>query len=289
MNKRCVKEKDMEKLQNSVYTGERALFFGKDLEIEGCRFEDGESPLKESRNIKLTNSTFAWKYPLWYSNRIDVNNCMLEETARSGIWYTNDINVVDTLIDAPKTFRRGRNISLKRVEIPHAQETLWKCENIHIEDVNAKGDYFAMNSENIDCLRFHLDGNYCFDGSKNITVKDSYLNSKDSFWNTENVVVENTTIVGEYLGWNSRNLTFKNCTIESLQGMCYIENLRLVNCKLKNTTLAFEYCTLDADISGDVDSVINPMSGIIRADHIGELILEPNRIDPSRTQIIIKG
>ena len=43
-------------------------------------------------------------------------------------------------------------------------------------------------------------------------------------------------------------LPLVNCTIESLQGMCYIENLKMVNCKLINTTLAFEYSTVDAQI-----------------------------------------
>ena len=137
-------------------------------------------------------------------------------------------------------------------------------------------------------MGLRLDGNYCFDGAKRVRVADSYLNSKDSFWNTEDVVVTDSTIVGEYLGWNSRNLTLVNCTIESLQGMCYIDNLRLVNCTLRDTTLAFEYCTVDADIAGTVDSVLNPTSGVIRAGHIGELIIEPDRVDPSRTTIIIK-
>lgn len=53
-----------------------------------------------------------------------------------------------------------------------------------------------------------------------------------------------------------------------------------------NTTLAFEYSTVDAEIHGKIDSVLNPTQGIIRADAIGELILEPRKIDPSKTQIL---
>ncbi|MBR1748020.1 MAG: DUF3737 family protein [Clostridia bacterium] len=278
----------MEKIKDRVYTGERALFFGKDLQLTGCVFEDGESPLKESENIRLIDSTFCWKYPLWYSENVEVEHCTLKETARSGVWYTKNIRVRDSLVEAPKTFRRATDVYLKNVAMPHAQETLWHCRGVRIEDVKAVGDYFAMDCEDVAVDRFHLDGNYCFDGAKNVTVKDSFLNSKDSFWNTTDVVVEDSTIIGEYLGWNSRNLTLKNCTIESLQGMCYIENLRLINCRLNNTTLAFEYCTVDADIDGGVDSVLNPTSGVIRANHIGELILQPDRVDPTRTKIVIK-
>lgn len=58
--------------------------------------------------------------------------------------------------------------------------------------------------------------------------------------------------------------------------MCYIENLVMKNCKLVNTTLAFEYSTVDVEIQGGIDSVINPTSGVIRADSIETLIMEPS-------------
>lgn len=70
--------------------------------------------------------------------------------------------------------------------------------------------------------------------------------------------------------------------------MCYIENLVMKNCKLVNTTLAFEYSTVDVEIQGGIDSVINPTSGVIRADSIGTLIMEPERVNPADTEIICK-
>ena len=88
--------------------------------------------------------------------------------------------------------------------------------------------------------------------------------------------------------WNSKNVTLINCTIESLQGMCYIDNLVLKNCKLINTTLAFEYSNVDAEITTKVDSVLNPSSGTIRAEHIDKLILEKDRVDVTKTRIICK-
>ena len=45
----------------------------------------------------------------------------------------------------------------------------------------AKGDYFGMNSENIEIDGLNLSENYCFDGGKNITVRNSKLVSKDAF------------------------------------------------------------------------------------------------------------
>ena len=57
----------MEQISQQVFTGERALFQGKDLKIEYSSFADGESPLKESCNTDISGSSFKWKYPLWYS------------------------------------------------------------------------------------------------------------------------------------------------------------------------------------------------------------------------------
>lgn len=278
----------MEIIKQAVYEGERALFMGKNLEIYDTIFLNGESPLKESGNIKLYRSGFKWKYPLWYSSDVYMKDCTLFETARAGIWYTKGITVEDTIIEAPKTFRRCEGISLKNITMPNASETLWNCGKIEAENIAASGDYFAMNSCNIKLNNFRLNGNYSFDGAKNVTVDNAKMLSKDAFWNSENITVRNSFISGEYLGWNARNLTLENCTVESLQGMCYIDNLVMRNCKLLNTTLAFEYSAVDADICSKIDSVINPSEGIIRAEEIGELIIEKDKVNPDKTKIIVR-
>ncbi len=278
----------MDVIKQKFLTGERALFFAKDLEIRDTTFADGESPLKESKNIALFNCLFKWKYPLWYSENIKLENCTLFETARAGVWYTRNISFKDCTISAPKTFRRSEGISLEKVTLPHAGETLWSCKNVKLKNVSVCGDYFGMNCENVTAEDLDLDGNYGFDGAKNVTICNSRMLTKDAFWNCENVTVKDSFISGEYLGWNSKNLTFVNCTIESLQGMCYIDHLRLINCKLLNTTLAFEYSTVEADIENRVDSVLNPSGGRICAEDIGELIIQKDRIDPLKTVIICR-
>lgn len=276
----------MEKIKQEFLTGERALYMGHELEIYDTIFDDGESPLKESKDIKLYNSMFKWKYPLWYSKNIYVKDCVLFEMARAGIWYTDNITIEDTVIEAPKNLRRASNVALKNVSFPNAEETLWSCRDVKMEHVSAKGDYFAMNCENMELDGFELLGNYSFDGVKNVTIRNAKMLSKDAFWNSENVTVYDSFISGEYLGWNAKNLTLINCTIESLQGMCYIENLVMKNCKLINTTLAFEYSSVDAEINSKIDSVLNPSSGTIRAEKIDELIIEKDKVNPEMTKII---
>jgi len=276
----------MKLIKQQMLTGERALFHSKDLQVSYSTFADGESPLKESQNIKIDHTLFKWKYPLWYSKNIVVEESTLFEMARSGIWYTENISIKNTIIEAPKTFRRAKGITLENVSMPNAEETLWNCDEISLKNVTAKGDYFGMNSENIKIDGFQLVGNYSFDGGKNIEIRNAKMLSKDAFWNCENVTVYDSFISGEYLGWNSKNLTFVNCTIESLQGLCYIDNLIMKNCRLLNTTLAFEYSTVDAQINSTIDSVMNPSGGVIRAEEIGQLIMDETKIDPKKTQII---
>lgn len=276
-------------IRQEFLTGERALFQSEGLRIYDTIFDDGESPLKESRDIELHGSVFRWKYPLWYSHDILMKGCTLFSTARAGIWYTDDLTAEDTAIEAPKTFRRCRGITLDRVTMPDAAETLWQCCDVRLHSVMAKGDYFMMNSRGAEIDGLELYGNYSFDGVENVVIRNSRLLSKDAFWNSRSVTVYDSFISGEYLGWNAKELTLVNCTIESLQGMCYIDGLTLKNCRLLNTTLAFEYSTVDAEVTGRIDSVKNPSGGRITADSIGELILEADRIDPSRTEIVCRG
>ncbi len=279
---------NMKEIRQAYLTGERALFQGENLDIRDTVFADGESPLKESHDIVLFNSMFKWKYPLWYAKNIRVDRCTWFEMARAGVWYTNNIVLTDSSIEAPKNFRRSCGITLRNVSFSDASETLWHCRDIVLDQVTAKGDYFAMNSENLSVNSLTLYGNYSFDGVKNAEIRNSQLLTKDAFWNSENVTVYNSRIFGEYLGWNAKNLTLINCTVESLQGMCYIENLVMKNCKLLNTTLAFEYSTVDVDVVGKIDSVFNPSGGTTRADEIGELRLEKDKIDSGKIKIFCK-
>ncbi|VDG20073.1 DUF3737 family protein [Lactiplantibacillus mudanjiangensis] len=278
----------MKTLNQQLLTGERALFKARDLTINNTTFADGESPLKESQNIALTQAIFKWKYPLWYSQHVTVDNSLFETMSRSGIWYTHDITINNSTLQAPKLFRRASQIKLNHVHFSDAEETLWNCQDIELNDVQATGDYFGMNSENIKAQDFSLVGNYAFDGAKNIEIHNATLMTKDAFWNCENVTVYDSQIIGEYLGWNSKHIRFVNCTIESDQGLCYMDDVTLENCTLLNTDLAFEYCrNIKADINSTVDSIKNPISGEIHAAKIGKIIFDDPEIDPHQTTISV--
>ena len=277
-------------IKPGTYVGERALYNIHDALVSDCVFEDGESPLKECSDLIVKNSEFRWKYPMWYSKNIECENIKILETARSGIWYTDNIKIKNSILEAPKYFRRCKNVTLENIDLVHGFETFWHTNGIRLINVKSKGDYFCMNSENIEIDNLYLDGNYAFDGAKNVVIKNSILNSKDSFWNTENVTVIGCKIVGEYLAWNSKNVTFIDCQIESNQGLCYIEKLTLKNTELNYTDLCFELCKdIDAEVVSHVISIKNPISGRIKVKSVGEIILDKNMIDPNNTEIIVEN
>ena len=278
------------RIEEQHFTGERALFKCHNKTISHCLFDDGESPLKEGRNLIVDHCTFGWKYPLWYGENHIVRNSTFLEMARSGLWYTNHSTFENCLLIAPKLFRRSHDLFLSDIEFKDAKETLWTCGKVTLKNVKAEnGDYFLKDSSDVSVDNLTLNGNYCFDGGKNICVRNSVLNSKDAFWNCENVYVENSTIVGEYFGWNSKDIVLKNCKVISHQGFCYIENLKMIDCIIEDSDLIFEYCSnIDIDVKSRLLSVKNPLSGRISSYGIDELILDDESIDKSKVEYSTK-
>ncbi len=88
------------------------------------------------------------------------------------------------------------------------------------------------------------------------------------------MTVRNSVVKGEYLAWFSDGLTLIDCKIIGTQPLCYCKNLKLINCTMEDTDLAFEYSDVEADVRGHVISVKNPKSGIISVDSVGEIIKE---------------
>lgn len=277
----------MRTYREDYFEGERSLFGLKNAAIKDTTFGNGESPLKESSNLTLDNVTFKWKYPLWYSKNIEVQNSVFETMSRSGIWYTNHIDIKDSALQAPKLFRRCNDVNLENVHFSDAQETMWMSKNIKLKNVQVNGDYFGMNSENIYADHLEVIGNYAFDGAKNVEIHNSTFVTKDAFWNCENVTIYDSKISGEYLAWNTKNLTLINCTIESDQGLCYVDGLTLKNCKALRTDLAFEYCkNINAEITTNIMSIKNPISGRIVVRKADKVILDDPDIDFDQVEII---
>lgn len=223
----------MEHISGKEYGGERPLFASHDLYLENVTIHAGESALKECTNIEAVGCRFEGKYPFWHVDGFVVKNCLFTEGARAALWYSRNLEMTDTLVEAPKMFREMDGIRLERVRIPDAQETLWHCRNVELKNVEvAHADYLFMHSENIRIEDYRQQGNYSFQYCKNVEIRNAVIDSKDAFWNTENVTVYDSELEGEYLGWHSKNLRLVNCKISGTQPLCYAHNLILENCTM---------------------------------------------------------
>lgn len=280
----------MKKIVNQEFGGERPLYCTRDLELENVVIHAGESALKETANIRATNCVFEGKYPFWICDGFTVKNCLFKEGARAALWYSRNLLMEDSRVEAPKMFREMEGVKLRRVQLVNALETFWGCRDIDIEDVEAvHGDYIFMHCRDIKVRNLKLQGNYSFQWSRNVEIHDSYLDTKDAFWETENVTVYDSTINGEYLGWHSRNLRLVRCHITGGQPLCYAEGLVLEDCTFgADAVLAFEYSSVQASLKGNVPSVKNPRTGRILADSYGEIILDANLKAPGDCEILTR-
>jgi len=273
----------MKLISNKEFGGERPLFASHGLRLENVTIHVGESALKECSDITAERCRFEGKYPFWHVDGFRVERCEFTPGARAALWYSRNLVMLDTKVDAPKMFREMSGLRLQNVQLADAQETLWYCRDISLQDVSADhADYILKNCENIRISNFRLNGNYSFQYSRNVEIHDSVMNTKDAFWETDNVTVYDSVLNGEYLGWHSRNLTLINCTISGTQPLCYAENLTLKNCSFTpDADLAFEYSSVNAELNSPVTSVKNPLTGRIRMKSVGQIILDENIKQPA--------
>lgn len=266
----------MKLIENKDFGGERPLFGEKNLLLRNVTVHAGESALKCCEDIEAVDCRFEGKYPFWHVDGFKIKNCVFTEGARAAIWYSRNLEMSDTQVDAPKMFREMHNLSLERVRIPDAAETLWHCSGVKLRDVElAKADYLFMHGENIDIDNYSQQGNYSFQYCRDVVIRNARIDSKDAFWNTENVTVIDSTISGEYLGWHSRNLKLVRCRISGTQPLCYAENLVLEDCVFDaDCDLAFEDSSVDARLISPVTSIKNPRSGRIESPSVGEIIID---------------
>ncbi len=253
---------------------ERSLYNLKDTDVIDCIFAglaDGESVLKEARNVNLENCSFSLRYPLWHVEKFHMHDSKMDELTRAPIWYCSQGRITDSDLSCIKALRECRDIHISDCTID-SEEFGWKCSGITITDSTIHAQYLFLDSRDVTLDKVKMTGKYSFQYMENLTIRNSILDTKDAFWHSKNVTVENCVVKGEYLGWFSEGLTLVNCKIIGTQPLCYCKNLRLENCTMEDTDLAFEYSDVEATILGHVDSIKNPRSGEITADSVGEIL-----------------
>lgn len=261
-------------VENKQFDEERSLYNLKNSDVVSCVFAgpaDGESVLKEARDINVTDCKFSLRYPMWHVKKFTLEKSSMDELTRAALWYADDGVIKDSVLGGIKALRECNRISLDNCKIV-SQEFGWKSQDISLENSEIEAEYLFLDCTNISLKNVQMKGKYSFQYIENLTIEDSVLDTKDAFWHSKNITVKNSVVKGEYLAWFSENLTLENCKISGTQPLCYCKGLKLINCTMEGADLAFEYSDVEADVKGDVISIKNPKSGTIVVDSVGEII-----------------
>lgn len=270
--------------------GERPLFGICDTRLENITITDGESAIKQCRNLELEHCKFYGKYPLWHVDGCKVADCYFAPESRSAIWYTDDLEMRRCTIDGPKFFREMRGVYLEDVLITDADETFWKVDGLKLHNVELRGGtYPFMFCNNIKVDGLKSDSKYVFQYCRNVEVHNAHITTKDSFWECENVTIFDSVLDGEYLAWHSKNVRLVRCHLSGEQLLCYADGLVLEECTFDAACdRVFEYSSVEADIIGHIENIKNPTTGHISADSIGSVTIDEFVRQPADCKITTK-
>ena len=166
-------------ISNKQFGGERPLFAIHDTRLENVTITEGESGIKCCTNIEADRCRFIGKYPWWHVDGSLITNCYFEVGSRSAIWYSNDMVMRDTIIDAPKLFREMNNVTV---------------ENVTIYDSELNGEYLAWHSNNVRLVRCHITGEQPLCYAEQLVLEDCTFGAdSDRIFEDSDV---NATIIG---------------------------------------------------------------------------------------------
>lgn len=259
---------------------ERALYGIQSATISHCTFDgpaDGESALKESSDIYVSDCDFRLRYPFWHVKNAQIVNSRMTDACRAALWYSNHVTIKNSHMDGIKAVRECEDVTIENSNIV-SSEFGWLSHGLVINNSELESEYPFFYSTDILLDNFVLNGKYSFQYVENVEIRNSRLDTKDAFWHSKNVTVSDSIVKGEYLGWYSENLKLVRCKIIGTQPLCYAKGLVLEDCEMIDCDLAFEYSDVHATITGSITSVKNPRSGHIIADSIGEVIINDNQL-----------
>lgn len=269
---------------------ERAFFGISNASVSNCRFEgpeDGESAFKETHDLTIDSCYFDLRYPIWHTKNTTLSNSEMTEKCRAALWYDEDVKVTDCILHGPKVFRDCKNVVVENCDIV-SDEFAWSCDNITIINSKIESVYPFLMSKNVKLINCKIKAKYMCQYTKNCTLDNCEIETKDAFWECENAKMTNCRINSEYVAWHSYNSEFVNCSISGTQPFCYCDNLVLRKCTMSGCDFSFEKSSVDVEIIGKIDSVRGPVSGIIKADEIGEILPSSDGNSEIEAEIIVK-
>ena len=178
-------------VRDRCFDEERALYHLQHADLCGVRFAgpaDGESALKEARDVTLRRCAFSLRYPLWHTVDFTMADCTMAETARAAIWYAKNGTLERCVLGGVKAVRECKNIRLLDRNIV-SPEFGWKSQNLILERTKITAEYPFFDSSDLRLQNVELHGKYSFQYVSDVEIKNSSLDTKDAFWHSKNVTV----------------------------------------------------------------------------------------------------
>ncbi len=275
-------------IENKTFDAERALYGSDGVAVKNCAFDgpaDGESALKESRDVQVESCFFNLRYPFWHDHNLRISGSEMTDKCRAALWYCEGVEIKDTKLHGIKALRECADTVISDCDIV-SPEFGWSVRGCEMRGTTAESEYFMMRSTGLRFKNVKLKGKYSFQYIEDAVFENCEFDTKDAFWHAKNVVVRDSVVKGEYLAWYCENVTFENCTIIGTQPLCYCRGLRLINCAMIDTDLAFERSEVEADITTEVISIKNPLSGRISVPAVGEIIRD---IPGADGEVVVTG
>lgn len=261
-------------IANRNYDEERALYGLRDACLSNVTFAgpaDGESALKECRNICVSNTRFELRYPLWHVDGVSLRDATFTDSSRAALWYTRRVRIEHSDLLGIKALRECEDVTIEDSRIV-SSEFGWQTRGVRVRNTQIKSEYAFLHARDLTLEDCSFEGKYSFQYVENLVIEGGTFDTKDAFWHARNVTVRNATLKGEYLGWYSQNLRLEHCRIEGTQPFVHCEGLVLVDCEMVGCDLAFEASDVQATVRGHVDSIRDPRSGRIEVESLGEIV-----------------
>ena len=144
-----------ERIEGKQFDEERSLYNLTGADVYNCVFAgpaDGESVLKEARDVALRGCNFSLRYPLWHVRGFSMDGCSMDEKTRAAIWYSFDGVIKHTRMDGIKALR--------------------ECENIRIEDSTAHSPGFGWRTRGLEIKRSEMESEYFLFECRNVTIDE---------------------------------------------------------------------------------------------------------------------
>ena len=171
-----------EKIIGQTFDQERALYNLKDTQVVDCIFAgpaDGESALKESRDVALKNCRFSLRYPLWHSKKFLMEDSSMDELTRAAIWYASDGTIKNSILGGIKCLRECDRMKLDGLHNPFSGVWIGNAGILRSKNSQVESEYFLLECKDVQIDHLKMKGKYSFQYIENMKIDHSELDTKE--------------------------------------------------------------------------------------------------------------